>query len=100
MDYCQLMVDELRRAIVRYQDGATLGKAITCCAIGHVLMYLDCLMRGKIPEIDMRVPRLCFMDEDKLSDLADAYLIRKGNGDPRMWVFGKLPMSFVSIMIF
>jgi len=38
----------------------------------------------------MLVPRLCFMDQDKLSDLADADLVRKGNADPRTWVFGKL----------
>ncbi|XBI10472.1 hypothetical protein VPH35_137743 [Triticum aestivum] len=77
MDYCQLMVDELRRAVVRYQDGVTLGKAITGCAIGPVLMYLDCLIRGKTVEPDMRVPRICFMDPVKLSDLVDADLIKK-----------------------
>lgn len=98
MDYCQLMVDELRRVVVRYQDGVTLGKAITSCAIGTVLMYLDCLIRGKIPYVDMQVPRICFMDRDKLSDLADADLIRKGNVDPWSWVFGKLPVSFISLM--
>ena len=92
------MVDELRRAVVRYQDGVTMGKAITGYAIGPVLMYLDCLIRGKIPEVDMRVPRICFMDQDKLSDLADADLIRKGNADPKTWVFGKLPVSFISFV--
>ena len=51
MDYCQLMVDELRRAIVRYQDGVTMGKAITGSAIGHVLMYLDWFIRGKLDRI-------------------------------------------------
>ncbi|XBH56393.1 hypothetical protein VPH35_078234 [Triticum aestivum] len=55
MDYCQLMVDELRRAVVRYQDGVTMGKAITGCAIGPVLMYLDCLIRGKTAEPDMQI---------------------------------------------
>ena len=77
MDYCQLMVDELRRALAKYQDGATLGKAITGCAIGPVLMYLDCLIHAKTVEPDMRVPRICFMDPAKLSDLVDADLIKK-----------------------
>ena len=98
MDYCQLMVDELRRAVVRYQDGVTLGKAITCCAIGPILMYLDCLIRGKTAELDMRVPRICFMDPVKLPDLVDADLIKKGNADPKTWVFGKLPVSFISFV--
>ena len=39
-----------------------------------------------------------FMDQDKLSDLVNADLIRKGNADPRTWVFGKLPVSFISLM--
>ena len=95
MDYCQLMVDELRRAVAKYQNGHTMGKAITGCAIGPVLMYLDCLIRGKTAEPDMRVPRICFMDPAKLSDLVDADLIKKGNADPKTWVFGKLPVSFV-----
>ncbi|XBI99783.1 hypothetical protein VPH35_019810 [Triticum aestivum] len=71
MDYCQLMVDELRRAVVGYQDGVTMGKAITGYAIGPVLMYLDCLIRGKTAEPDMRVPSICFMDLVKLSDLIE-----------------------------
>ena len=94
MDYCQLMVDELRRAVVRYQDGVTLGKAITGCSIAPVLMYLDCLIRGKVAEVDMRMPRLCFMNQEKLSDLVEVDLISRGNADPRTWVFGKLPVSF------
>ncbi|XBH62829.1 hypothetical protein VPH35_116942 [Triticum aestivum] len=56
--FMKLMVDELRRVVVRYQDGVTLGKAITGCAIGPVLIF------------------------DK-----------KGNADPKTWVFGKLLLS-------
>ncbi|XBI37666.1 hypothetical protein VPH35_122908 [Triticum aestivum] len=93
MDYCQMMVDELRRAVAKYQSGHTMGKAITGCAIGPVLMYLDCLIRGKTAEPDVRVPCICYMDPAKLSDLVDADLIKKkGNADPKTWVFGKLPV--------
>ena len=87
-DYCQLMVDELRRVVFRYQDGVTMGKAITCCAIGHVLIYLDCLIRGKTAEPDMRVPRICFMDPAKLSDLVDADLIKKAMQIQRLGCLG------------
>ncbi|XBJ16158.1 hypothetical protein VPH35_007854 [Triticum aestivum] len=100
MDYCQLMVDELRRAVAKYQDGDTMGKAITGCAIGPVLMYLDCLIHGKTAEPDMRVPRICFMDPAKLSDLVDADLIKKGNADPKTWVFGKLPWKAHEEVVF
>jgi len=60
MDYYQLMVDELRRVVVRYENGVTLGKAITGCAIGPVLLYLDCLIRGKIPDVRHVSPPLMF----------------------------------------
>ena len=88
MNYCQLMVDELRRAVVRHQDGVTMGKAITGCAIGPVLMYLDCLIRGKTAEPDMRVPSICFMDPVKLSDLVDADLIKKAMQIQRLGCLG------------
>ena len=38
------------------------------------------------------------MDPAKLSDLVDADLIKKGNADPKTWVFGKLPVSFISFV--
>ena len=88
MDYCQLMVDELRRAVAKYQNGDTLGKAITGCAIGPVLMYLDCLIRGKTAEPDMRVTHICFMDPVKLSDLVDADLIKKAMQIQRLGCLG------------
>lgn len=94
MDYCQLLVNELRRAVAKYQDGDTMGKAITGYAIGLVLLYLDCLIRGKTAEPDMRVPHICFMDPAKLSDLVDADLIKKGNADPKTWVFWEASSEF------
>ena len=88
MDYCQLMVDELRRAVAKYQNGDTMGKAITGYAIRPVLMYLDCLFHGKTAERDMRVTRICFMDPAKLSDLVDADLIKKAMQIQRLGCLG------------
>ena len=64
------------------------GRQIIGCAIGHVLMYLDCLIRGKTAEPDMRVPRICYMDPAKLSDLVDADLIKNAMQTQRLGCFG------------
>ncbi|XBI79482.1 hypothetical protein VPH35_088931 [Triticum aestivum] len=102
MDYCQLMVDELRRAVPKYQDGDTMGKAITSCAIGPVLMYLDCLIRGKTAEPDMlihlQLPRICFMDPTKISDLVDADLIKKAMQIQRLGCLGSFQYGFLVLL--
>ena len=41
MDYCQLVVDDIRSVVVRYQQGTSRGKAATGYAITPLLMYLD-----------------------------------------------------------
>ena len=56
-------------------------------------MYLDCLIIGKTPNIDLRTPRINFMDQAKLLELAAADLVTKGDDDPANWVFGRLPVS-------
>ena len=93
MDYCQLVVDDIRSAVVRYQQGTSRGKAITGCAITLLLMYLDYLIIGKTPNIDLRTPRINFMDQAKLLELAASDLVTKGDDDPANWVFGRLPVS-------
>ena len=93
MDYCQLVVDDIQSAVVRYQQGTSRGKAVTGCAIAPLLMYLDCLIIGKTPNIDLRTPRINFMDQAKLLELAAADLVTKGDDDPANWVFGRLPVS-------
>ena len=38
MDYCQLVVNDIRSAVVRYQQGTSRGKVVTGCAITSLLM--------------------------------------------------------------
>ena len=93
MDYCQLVVDDLRRAVTRYQQGTSTGKAVTGCGIAPLLMYLDCLIIGKKPVVDLRTPRINCMNQAKMYELATADLVKKGDEDPANWVFGKLHVS-------
>uniref|UniRef100_A0A453JAQ1 Uncharacterized protein n=2 Tax=Aegilops tauschii subsp. strangulata TaxID=200361 RepID=A0A453JAQ1_AEGTS len=91
MDFCQLLVDELQRAVVRYQSGKALWQAITGCAIAPLLIYLDCCDLRKVSELDTRTPRTHFMTVDNLKKIASADLIEKGGPDPQSWLYGKLP---------
>ena len=93
MDYCQLVVDDLWSVVVWYQQGTSRGKAVIGCAIAPILMYLECLIIGKMPNPDLRTPRINFMDQAKLLELAVANLVTKGDDDPANWVFGRLPVS-------
>ncbi|KAE8796133.1 hypothetical protein D1007_28840 [Hordeum vulgare] len=54
-------------------------------------MYLDCLIHGKKPAVDLRTPRINFMDQGKLCEIVVADLVKKGDDDPVNWVFGNLP---------
>ena len=93
-----MVVDGLRSAVIRYQQGTSRGKAVTGCAIAPLLMYLDCLIIGKTPNVDLRTPRINYMDQAKLLELAAADLVRKGDDDPANWVFGRLPVSVSSFL--
>src|SRR3954468_12409055 len=50
MDYCQLVVDDIRSAVVRYQQGTSRGKAVTGCAIAPLsgLGLLFCFVKQSI----------------------------------------------------
>ena len=39
MDYFHLVVDDIRRAVIRYQQGTSRGKAITGCAIAPLRIW-------------------------------------------------------------
>ncbi|KAE8790945.1 hypothetical protein D1007_14519 [Hordeum vulgare] len=82
MDYCLLLVGDLKRAIIRYQQGTTRGKDVTDYGISPLLMYLDCLIHGKQPIVDLRTPLINFMDQGKLCEIATADLVKKGDDDP------------------
>ena len=58
-------------------------------------MYLDCLIIGKKPVVDLRTPRINYMDQAKITELATADLVKKGADNPTNWVFGKLPVSLI-----
>ncbi|KAE8799509.1 hypothetical protein D1007_25088 [Hordeum vulgare] len=74
--------------LIRYQQGTTRVKDVTHCGIAPLLMYLDCLIHGKKHVVDLRTPRINFMDQGKLCELAAADLVKKGDDDPTNLVLG------------
>ncbi|KAI4995840.1 hypothetical protein ZWY2020_037932 [Hordeum vulgare] len=82
IDYCQLLVNDIKMVLIRYQEGTTRGKAVTCYGISPLLMYLDCLILGKKIDVDLITSRINFRDQDKLCELAAPHLVKKGDDDP------------------
>ena len=94
IDLCQLLVDELRKAVFAWQGANADWKAIPGCGISLLLMYLDCLDHKLSPK-DMRVPRILHFNPSILRQLADLDCIVEGNEFPETWIYGKLPVSFI-----
>lgn len=92
-DLCQLLVDELKRAIFAWQASNAKWKALPGCVILPLLMYLDCVYHRSVKDVDKRTPRILYMDENVLTKLADLDLVQKGNHNPETWIYGKLPVS-------
>ena len=95
VDLCQLVVDELKRAVTNWQKAGAEWRAITGCCIAPLLIYLDCLDHRNFETTDQRTPRVLYMDPVNLRALIKTDLVKKGTGDPRSWIFGACPVSIV-----
>ncbi|KAE8768281.1 hypothetical protein D1007_60271 [Hordeum vulgare] len=80
--FMKLLVADLKRVLISYQQGTTRRKVVRSCGIAPLHMYLDCLVHGKKPLVDLRTPRINFMDQGKLGELVPADLVKKGDDDP------------------
>jgi hypothetical protein len=93
VNLCQLVVDELRRAIFAWHAAGVDWRAIPGCCIAPLLMYLDCIDHRLVKDIDKRTPLVLFMDPKLLRKVANLDCITKGDERPDSWVYGKLPVS-------
>lgn len=91
-DLCQLVVDELKKAVIDWQKSSSEWMAIPGCGIAPLLMYLDCIDHRKLNGMDKRTPRILYFNEENLRKLARLDIIKKGNKKPSTWVYGKLPV--------
>ena len=98
VDLCQLVVDELRKAIFEWKKATADWAAIPGCGIALLLIYLDCIDNKDFSPKDMRSPRILYFSPYKLRKLADLDCIEEGNERPDSWTYGKLPVSFVFLL--
>lgn len=98
-DVCQLVVEELKKAVAAWQVAGAEWRALPGCFIAVLLAYLECIDDPKLNPIDKRVPRVLYYNPKKLMELGRNDLIRKGTKDPRTWIFGKSPVSRFVLII-
>ena len=94
MDFCQLVVDELKRAAVKWQDPNIIQAGPEGCGVLPVVMYLDCCFSKGLSVMHVDVPRANFLTEKLLSSIYLKDIVKKGGKDLDSRVFGKLRVSF------
>ena len=99
MDLCQLLVDELKRAVMQYRKSKCKWSALPGCIIAPVLIYLDCCFKKDLSDLDKQTPRCHFMDTEILKLIAAADCSEKGGADPNSWIFGKLPVRKFHLLL-
>jgi len=88
MDICQLIVDEIKRAAINFQNADAKNKSLPGCAVAPLLIYLDCCLKSGLSDMDKRTPRTHYMDTKKLKKLAKLDRVH-GGGDNQ---YGSLPV--------
>jgi hypothetical protein len=93
MDFCQVVVDELKRAAEKYQDPNIKQAGPKGSGIVPVVMYLDSCNSRKHSIIHCRTPRANFLREKSLRAIYYQDRIKNGRSDHSKYVIGKLPVS-------
>jgi hypothetical protein len=94
MDFCQLVVDELKHAAIRCQDPNIIQAGPEGCGVVLVLMYLDCCLLKAVSVMHVQTPRANFLTEKVLNSIFSKDIGKKGGKDLDGYVFGKLGVSF------
>ena len=98
MDFCQLVIDELQAAVVRWQTKGSKQNCAEGCAIVPLIMYLDCLKLRKFSVMHMLTPQSYLRTKD-LMKLYNEDVLVKGKIYLETYKFGKLPVSASEFLI-
>ena len=94
MDFCQLLVDEIQRAALKYQDRSIpqAGPEGGCVLLN--IMHLDSCYSARYSVMHIKTPRANYLHEKPLNEIF--YLDMRNNGGPDItkYKFGVLPVSF------
>ena len=99
MDFCQLVVDELQAAVVRWQAEGSKHNCAEGCAIVPLIMYLDCLKLRKFSVMHTLTPRASYLTTKDLMKLYNEDVLVKGKIYLETYKFGKLPVSASEFLI-
>ena len=99
MDFCQLVVDELQAAVVRWQTEGSKQNCAEGCAIVPLIMYLDCLKLRKFSVMHTLTPRASYLTTKDLMKLYNEDVLVKGKIYLETYKFGKLPVSASEFLI-
>ena len=93
MDFCQVVVDEIRRAATKYQNRSIPQAGPEGCGLVPTVMYLDSCYSRKHSVMHSKTPRANYLHEKPLRDIF--YLDMEVNGGPDLsrYKFGKLGVS-------
>jgi hypothetical protein len=91
MDFCQLVVDDLKRAAEKYQNSDKAGPE--GCGVVLVVMYLDSCYSVKHSVMHRRTPRANFLHQKPLRDIYYLDRIKSGGSELSAYIFGKLAVS-------
>lgn len=93
MDFCQLVVDELKRAAEKYQNVEAKQAGPEGCGVVPVVMYLDSCHSVKHSIMHRNTPRANFLLEKRLRAIYLQDRIRNGRSNISQYIFGKLAVS-------
>ena len=93
MDYCQLLVDEIKRAPIKYQNKSIPQAGPEGCGLLPVVMYLDSCYSARYSVMHIKTPRANYLHENPLLQIYYLDMYINGGAELLNYKFGKLPVS-------
>ena len=90
MDYCQLVVDELKRAATKYQNSEIKQAGPEGCCVVLSAMYTDCIYLLPHSIMHKETPRANYLCEAPLKIIAKEDMEKHGGKEILNYKFGKL----------
>jgi hypothetical protein len=97
MDYCQLVVDELKRAATKYQDPDIPQAGLEGCAVIPTVMYLDSIFLPPHSVMHTQTPRANFLHEKPLKAIYKMDIQKNGGPELMKYKFGRIVVSFFKL---
>ena len=97
MDYCQLVVDEIKRAAIKYQDRSIPQAGPEGCGVVPTVMYLDSCFSKKYSVMHIKTPRANYLYEKPLNDIFHLDTFKHGGCVLADYKFGKLGVSITTL---